>query len=382
MRIIVGAVISRSPMVAGSVWNRIHRLIGLQRLGHEVYFVEEVTEDRCFGADGGRAAFEHCVNQKLFRAAMERFGLVDRSCQIYNRGEATAGLSRQSLVSICKDADLLFNMSGHVASDLVLAHVKRRVYVDEDPVYTQLWHAEYGVDQNLAAHDAFLSVGLHIGTPECCIPDCGVTWRHFLPAVILDWWAPSFDASRQYFTTIATWSQFGDLAYLGDWYRSKAHELRRFADLPLRAAQKVSIVLQRESREEAEVDVLRKNGWMVSGPDDIDDLDRYRDFIQGSRAELGIAKHAYVQARSGWFSDRSAHYLASGKPVLAQSTGLEDTLPSDRGFLTFTDCDQAVAGIEAINSDYQMHCRAAREFAEEFLDYRRVLPRMIEHSLA
>jgi hypothetical protein len=141
-------------------------------------------------------------------------------------------------------------------------------------------------------------------------------------------------------------------------------------------------VLQRENRDEAEVDVLRQNGWTVSEPNDTRDLGRYQEFIQGSRAEIGIAKHAYVNARSGWFSDRSAQYLASGKPVLAQSTGVEGSVPSDRGFLTFHGSDEAVAGIEAINSDYEAHSRAAHEFAAEYLDYRKVLPKMIELSLS
>lgn len=141
MRIIVGAVVSRSPFVAGMVWTWLHRLIGLQRLGHEVFFVEEVTQGRCVDAHGEATDFERCVNRSVFRETMERFGLMERACQIYNGGEATAGLSRESLVAVCKQADLLFNMSGHVASGIVLDHVKRRVYVDEDPVYTQLWHS-------------------------------------------------------------------------------------------------------------------------------------------------------------------------------------------------------------------------------------------------
>jgi hypothetical protein len=381
MRIIVGAVISRSPLIAGSVWNRIHRLIGLQRLGHEVFFVEEVTPNRCVDANGKGTDFEHCVNRSVFCATMERFGVLDRACQIYNQGEATVGLSRASLVAMCKEADLLFNMSGHVASDIVLDHVKRRVYVDEDPVYTQLWHAEYGVDLNFDCHDAFLSVGLNIGTPACCIPDCGVKWGHFLPPVILDWWPASFDASRKTFSTIAAWNQFGDLAYRGEWYRSKAHELKRFAELPRQAKQAMEIVLQRPNNEETEINRLRQNGWIVSEPSHIGGLTGYQQFIQGSRAEIGIAKHAYVNARSGWFSDRSAHYLASGRPVLAQSTGVEGVVPCDRGFVTFDGDEEAVAGVEAINGDYEAHCRAAREFAAEYLDYRKVLPKMIESSL-
>ncbi|PYU86110.1 MAG: hypothetical protein DMG08_30380, partial [Acidobacteria bacterium] len=137
----------------------------------------------CVDAHGHPCSFRDCVNRDLFRATVEPFGLAGRACQIYDHGATTAGLSRDSLRTISKEADFLINMSGHITTDFVLENVKRRVYVDQDPVYTQLWHSEHRADLNFSNHDVFVSVGLNIGTPRTPIPDCGLKWRHTLPPV-------------------------------------------------------------------------------------------------------------------------------------------------------------------------------------------------------
>jgi len=381
MKIIVGAVISRYPYVPGIAWTWIHRILGLQKLGHEVFVIEEIAPRWCVDAYGRTCDFEHSINRKLFQDTMQRFGLMDRACQIYNHGVDTFGLSLASLVALSKEADLIINMSGHVSTECVLSNIKRRVYVDEDPVYTQLWHAEYNEDLNFKMHDVFFSVGLNIGTAYTPIPDCGVEWHHFLPPVMLEYWPLHIEPSCERFTTIASWSQFGDLRYRGAWYRSKAEEFKRFVQLPKRVTQELEIALKSDHKD-AGIRLLRKNGWILSEATQIADLSSYQKYIVQSRAEIGIAKNAYVKGCSGWFSDRSTHYLASGKPVLAQSTGIERWLPTGHGLLTFRNMEEAVAGVERINQNYVAHCRAAREFAEEYLDYRKVLPKMLELSWA
>jgi hypothetical protein len=140
--------------------------------------------------------------------------------------------------------------------------------------------------------------------------------------------------------------------------------------------------MRRNHRDEADIRLLKDNGWVLTEASLIADLSSYQRYIARSRAEIGIAKNAYVKGCSGWFSDRAAHYLASGKPVLAQSTGFERCVPTGRGLLTFRNMEEAVAGVEEINRDYEAHCRAAREFAEEYLDYRKVLPEMLELCMA
>jgi hypothetical protein len=382
MRIMIGAVISLSPYSPGIAWDWLQYAVGFRRLGHEVYYIEEVKPEWCVDSHGERYDFEHSINRDLFRASMERVGLMGKACQIYNHGEATFGLSFDSLVALSKDADLIINMAGHVKTEPVMSNIKRRIYVDQDPVYTQLWHAEYGKDLGFKMYDGFFSVGLNIGTPHTAIPDCGVRWHHVLPPVVLEYWPFQIDPSCRRFTTIASWAGFSDLCYRGEWYRSKCDEFTRFAELPRKVAQELEVSMKYHHGDEAGIRLLKDNGWGLTEASHITDLSSYQRYIVQSRAEIGIAKNAYVKGCSGWFSDRSAHYLTSGKPVLAQSTGFERVVPTGRGLLSFRNMEEAVAGVEAINRDYKAHCRAAREFAEEYLDYRKVLPEMLELCMA
>ena len=378
MKIIIGAVISLPPYAPGFAWHWLQYAVGFQQLGHEVYYLEEVEPAWCVDAAGRPCDFAHSINRSLFKAAMGRFNLMDHACQIYNRGQETFGLSLDSAVALAKEADLLINMSGHIKTDFILDNIKRRVYMDQDPVYTQLWYAEYGQDVNFEGHDLFFSVGLNIGTDYSAIPDCGLKWHHTLPPVVLEHWPSEVNAHSRRFTTIASWSGYGDLQYRGEWYRSKYEEFRRFASLPQQANQEFEVALRRHHAEDPGVQLLLTNGWSLCEASRIADLDAYQSYIRRSRAEISIAKHAYVKGRSGWFSDRASHYLASGKPVLAQATGFERHVPTGRGVIAFGSMEEACTGVEAINGNYESHCRAARAFAAEYLDHRVVLPKMLE----
>ena len=309
---------------------------------------------------------------------MDCFDLMDRACLIYNQGQATAGMSLHQLSAIAKESDLLINLSGHLKTEVVLGNVKRRLYLDQDPVCTQLWCAAYWVDLNFKRHDVFVTVGLNIGTSRTPIPDCGVTWHHTLPPPCARGLAMGIDASRKRFTTIASLRAFGELCYQGEWYGSKHEELERFAQLPRMVTQKFEIAAKYYRAEEPGLRRLADDGWLFSDSSQIADLSAYQRYIARSRAEIGIVTNAVVKARSGWFSDRWSHYLASGKPVLAQATGFEDHVPTGLGIVAFRSMDEAVAGVKTINADYVSHCRAARDFAEAYLDYRKVLPRILE----
>lgn len=377
MKIIVGASLSTPPFSPGRAWHRLHYLLGLRKLGHEVAFVEEVGE-WCVDACGEKVEFGRSLNQKLFRATLEPFGLMGRACLIYNLGEDTFGLSRSDVTTLAEEADVLINWSGHITCDFILEPVKRRVFLDQDPVLMQIWHEEHGMDFNLKKHEVFVSTALNIGTPHTPIPDLGVRWHHVLPPVVLEHWPFQIDPSCRCFTTVATLSPFGDVYYRGERYGTKHDELRRLAELPRRAKAELEIAVKYYREEEPGLAFLKDNSWVLSDAGRIVDLGEYQRYIRGSRGELGIVQSAQVTARSGWFSDRWSHYLASGRPVLAQSTGLERWLPTGRGLLTFSTIEEAVEGIETINRDYLAHCLVAREFAEEYLDSRTVLPKLLE----
>jgi hypothetical protein len=383
MKIILGAVISLPPVSAGCAWNRLQYVLGLQRLSHDVLFVEEVKPQWCVDTNGELCAYADSPNRRAFGELMGTFGLMERSSQLYNGGEQTTGLSCSAVREFARDADLLIDISGHVTSDFVLEPVARRAYLDQDPVYTQLWRAEYGKDLNLGRYDVFFTVGLNIGTRFSPIPDCGIKWHPTLPPIMLDVW-PSVPHTSEVarFTTVASLYGYSDLCYRGECYRSKYHEFRRFAELPRLASrrdQQFEVLLKDFRDDDAQVRHLRNHGWQVHKSAAIAaELFAYRDYIAGSYAEIGITKGAYVKGRSGWFSDRTASYLASGRPAMVQSTGFERCLHSGRGLLSFETLDGAAGAADAIRSNYGTHSRAAREFAEEYFDYRKVLPALLE----
>jgi hypothetical protein len=388
MKILLGAVISLPPVSAGCAWNRLQYVLGLRRLGHDVCLIEEVRPEWCADAAGRPCAYDASVNRRAFRDILESFGLLGQSCQLFDGGRAATGLSRDEVRQAAREADVMINISGHVTSELVLDEVRSLAYLDQDPVYTQLWQAEYGRDLGLSRYDVCFTVGLNIGTPHSPIPDCGIRWQTTLPPVVPDLWEHEgnwSDPPACRFTTVASWGGYGDLQFRGEWYRSKYDEVRRFAGLPSRAGPRFEFELLLKNFAEGDegVRLLRESGWRVrrSGAE-ATDLWAYRDYVGGSSAEIGITKGAYVKGRSGWFSDRTASYLASGRPALAQSTGFERHIPTGAGLLCFEDVDEAAAGAEVIAGNYHRHCRAARELAAEYLDYRKVLPAMLDACTA
>jgi hypothetical protein len=379
MKIIVGAVISLPPVSAGCAWNRLQYVLGLRRLGHDVRLVEEVRPRWCVDAAGQPCAYADSQNRREFVKIMSRFDLMDHCCQIYDGGSAATGLSPEGLRRFAEEADLLIDISGHVTAPFVLDSVRRRAYLDQDPVFTQLWRAEYGKDLNLDRFDVFFTVGLNIGTPFSPIPDCGIDWHPTLPPVVLDLWPVADDAiPGDRFTTIASLFGYADLSFRGEWLRTKHDEFRRFAELPRRTGRPFEVILKDFSDDDEGVGLLRAGGWVVRKSALTSDLSAYREYIAGSRGEIGITKGAYVNGRSGWFSDRTATYLASGRPAVVQSTGFEHHLPTGCGLFCFENIERATAAIDSVETNYQMHRRAAREFARQYLDHRNVLPGMIE----
>lgn len=378
MRVIVAGALSVEPFSAGIALDWIQVVIGLERLGHEVLFVEELRADWPVDRFGRPASYEKSVNRQRFADLMKRFGLQDRSCQLYAPNGATTGLSRKDLQAWVEGADLLLNMSGHLEDARVLDRVPVKAYVDQDPVYTQLWAAEYGEDLGFDRHDLFFTVGLEIGTSRCPIPTAGVTWHPTLPVIVSDLWTPSDAPDSARFTTIASLSGYAELAFEGRSYGPKYTQFERFADLPRRANETLEATLKAYRPGDPLIHQMLKGGWTIREGGAQVGIDRYSAYIAQSKGEMGIAQQAYVESGSGWFSDRSAQYLAMGKPVLAQATGFEHHLPVGTGLLAFSDGASALEGIAAINADYSRHSRAARMLAERFFDYRAVLPPLLE----
>jgi hypothetical protein len=252
------------------------------------------------------------------------------------------------------------------------------VYLDLDPAFTQLWHAFEGVDMGLDGHTHFVTVGLGIGN-ESTAPTCGRRWITSLPPVVLEQWPVAGSPAQDALTTVANWRAYGSIHHDGVLYGQKAHSLRALIDLPGRTDETLLLALDIHADERSDIRALAENGWRRTDPRTAAGTPRrYREFVRGSKAELGIAKSGYVASRSAWFSDRSACYLASGRPVVAQDTGFSSHLPSGRGLFAFHNADDVVTAIDAINRDYVGNMRTARAIAEEYFDSDRVLTALLE----
>jgi hypothetical protein len=281
------------------------------------------------------------------------------------------------VVERARHSALLLNVMGYLEDEEILAAAPVRAFLDIDPGFGQMW-TELGLARPFDGHHRHVTVGTRIGADDCAIPTCGIDWVRTLPPVELSEWSVTPGGGDR-FTSVASWrGPFGPIEYEGRTYGLRVHELRRFADLPGRTRASFELALDIDAADEADRQRLEEAGWVLADPRAAaGDPLRYREYVEGSSAELMIAKNLYVDTRSGWFSDRSACYLASGRPVLAQDTGIGDLLPSGEGLLTFSTLDEAAAGAEEIADDYERHSRAARELAEEHLAASRVLPRLL-----
>jgi hypothetical protein len=373
---LVGGALANKPHNGGNAWTRLTWLLGLRRLGFDVYFAEQIAPEACIDAAGNPAPFEESANAAVFRRVLRAFGFGDRAALVC--GERTVGLSHGELRDVAAAADLLVNISGHLTLGLLKDGLRRKVYFDDDPGFTQFWHAAGDAGSRLEGHDFYFTVGANVGTPGCPIPTGGVHWRPTRPLVVLDEW-PACRSEPNRFTTVASWrGAYGPVEYQGQKFGLKVHEFRKFVELPRRAAQTFEIALDIHPADHADRDQLARNGWRLADPRAVvADPDAYRQYVQASGAEFSAAQGVYVQTQSGWFSDRTACYLASGKPALVQNTGFGRTLPTGDGLVPFRTLDEAAAGAARIAADYERHSRAARALAEEYFDSDKVLARLL-----
>ncbi|CAN5223827.1 hypothetical protein BH11PLA2_BH11PLA2_17670 [soil metagenome] len=362
LNILVSGMIAGDPHQGGATWAVLQYVLGLQRLGHHVILLEPARNERVIHNDDVMRYFGNVVEEfSLLAALLLPEGIAD--CY--------------DMVTNGKPIDILFNVSGMLTDESLLQRIPIRVYLDLDPAFIQCWHVQ-GIDMHLDAHTHFVTVGQGIGTPSCPVQTCGREWIPTLPPVVLERWPVAKCDDSGAFTTIANWRGYGSVTHGGVFYGQKAHSLRKFIELPTRTIQRIAPAIAIHPGDTADVQALNANGWQVQSPTDVaGDPTSYQRFIQSSKAELGIAKLGYVASRCGWFSDRSAVYLASGRPVLAQNTGFDAYLPTGEGLLSFDTLDNILAGIDAINSDYSRHRKAARAIAEEHFDSDRVLTRLL-----
>ena len=362
--VVIAAALAQRPGAGGHTWFGLQYLLGFRALGWEVTLVDRLDPRM------PRGGLDYLAAQ------MRRFGLEDDWSVLLPGGES-AGLRRPEVERRLAAADFLLNVMGYLDDEELLERAPLRVFLDVDPGFGQMWR-ELGLADPFAGHDRFVTVGLNLGGPACEVPDCDLEWIPTLPPVALARWPAVSGGAR--FTSVATWrGPNGPVEYGGRTHGLRAHEFRRFLSLPERVAADFELALAIDPGDAADIGRLRRAGWALTDPAAVAaDPVSYRRFIQASAAEFSVAKAMYAQTRSGWFSDRSACYLASGKPVVAQETGFGEHLPTGEGLLAFSTVEEAAAAVEAVRGEPERHARAAREIAVEHLDAGRVLGRLVD----
>ena len=379
-KVVVLGMASRHP-VAGMVWLTMQYLIGLERLGYEAYYVEAhgATPKMFMSADDDGSVLAAAFIDTMMR----RFDLGDRWALVALHSDGRYyGLSEPRVKELYQSATLLLNLHGGTTPLQEHVATGRLVYLGTDPVVREIeLHQQVPETIELfEQHATLFTWGENYGQPDCGIPLS--TRFRFLPTrqpVVIGLWESLRPVESRAFTTIAGWQQlWRDVRLDGELYRwSKNFEFMKFLTLPSRTTQALELALAGCNDEDRQT--LEQHGWRVRDASEVsDDLDTYRDYIGGSRAEFTVAKDQNVRLRSGWFSDRSATYLAAGRPVVTQDTGFGNVLPTGRGLFGFSTLDEAAAAIAAINADYQSHSRAASELARAYFDSDLVLTRLLK----
>ena len=366
--------------VAGHIWAVMHYLVGLRRLGYDVYYVEAHS---CWPKQFFKTDDEDgWSNAAAFIAdIMERFDFKDRWAFHDTHHDQCYGLSLTQLKQLYGSAALLINMHGGTEPRPEHTATGRLVFIDTDPgkPQIQLQKGEPWITGVLASHNAWFTYAENIGQADCRLPTQErFPFKTMRAPIVLDFWEPHRDGDARKLTTVGSWKQLHREASVGEenYHWSKHFEFLKFIDLPRRTEQQFELALSK--CDEADQRMLESHGWQVLAALDFsDDLDAYRSYIAGSRGEFTVSKDQYVRLRTGWFSNRSNTYLASGRPVITQDTGFSRVLPTGEGLFGFSTMDDVLLAVDAINSDYERHCDAALAVAREYFSYEVVLPRFL-----
>jgi hypothetical protein len=380
LRIVVLGYLVRCP-IGGMAWHHMQYAIGLAELGHDVWFIEDSGDEpwSCYDPTTGATGADPTYGLRFAAEALTRVGLGDRWAYHDALAGRWHGPAADRAADVCRSADLVLNLSHSNVLRPWLHDAPVRALVDTDPVFTQLRHLTDERRRTRALqHNAFFTFGESIGGGGP-VPDDGIAWLPTRQPIVLGQWAVTPGPIDGAFTTVMQWDSYPPIEYGGRRYGMKRDSFAPYADLPRRTDEVLEVALGSEAAPRS---ALRRQGWNVRDPLRVTkDPWTYQRYIRRSKGEFSVAKQGYVLGNCGWFSERSAAYLASGRPVVVQETGFSDWMPTGRGVVAFGSPEEAIAGLREVNERYEAHCRAAREIAEAYFDARKVLPTLIEAAV-
>ncbi|MBE2215290.1 MAG: hypothetical protein IAE82_15565 [Opitutaceae bacterium] len=379
LRIIVLGYVVRGPL-GGMAWHHLQYVQGLARLGHDVWFVEDSDDyPCCYDPERQVTDGDPSFGLRFAARELERIGLRDRWAYWDQHTGRWLGPHGAQMADTCRAADVVVNLCGVNPLREWTQVAPVRILVDGDPVFTQVRNlTDAWARERTRRHNAFFTYGENFGRSGCLMPDDGFPWKPIRQPVVVEALAVSPPRPDGAFSTVMQWRSYAAREWAGVTYGQKSETFPEFLELPGRSGAPLllaaaGVAEQRES--------LLARGWrLTDAAAATRDVPTYEAFLRGSKAEWSVAKQGYVVARSGWFSERSCAYLAMGRPVVVQDTGLAGLFPLGEGVLTFGDCDEAVAALREVNQRYAFHCHRARSWVEEHFDASRILSSMLERG--
>jgi hypothetical protein len=381
-KIIVTGMACHLP-IPGVVYQVLHYLLGLRRLGYETFYVED-SDRWVYDLEADDVTLDATRNVAVMAAMFDAHGFSENWAFRGNyEGGRCYGMDESHILRLYRDADALLNVTGQDIAEEQLV-TPRRIYVESDPFATQvrLHNGDAEELARLSAHDTHFSFGENIGAADCGVPATQFCWLSTRQPVDIELWTPpaAFSTPRPVYTTVTSWvNHVPSILYNGESYHwQKDREFEKFLDLPHRSAAKFELATK---VDETVGEKLCAHGWHhVPAAEVAQEIDDYRSYIWNSRAEFTVARDQYVRPRTGWFSDRSACYLASGRPVITQETGFSKFLPTGQGLFAFTTMDEILAAVDAIEADYAAHSEAAREIAVDYFAAEKVVGSLMERA--
>lgn len=377
LRIVVLGYVIRGPL-GGLTWHHLQYVVGLQRQGHDVWFIEDSDDyPSCYNPVTGTLDEDPTYGLEYATRVFDQVGLTHRWAYFDAHNNQWHGPGAEKAPAVASNADIVLNVSGVNPQRAWWERAQARVLIDTDPVFTQVRHlSDQRAQEAAAAHTAFFSFGENFGRPGCTIPDDGLPWQPTRQPVVTQLWPLALPTSLGRYTTVMQWESYEPVTWGEQSFGMKADSFEPFADLPSKVSVELELALGSESAPRTR---LRERGWHVSDPLAVTRNPwTFQRYIESSRAEFAVAKHGYVASRSGWFSERTTGYLASGRPALAHDTGFSDFLPSGEGLIAFSDLDDVLGGIEKIEANYALHCRRARDFVKEHFSADEVLESLLQ----
>jgi hypothetical protein len=365
----------RYPMGGNLSWT-IQWLVGLKLLGHDVYLVEKAQfPDACWDPARGVMGDDCSYGVDTVQEALARFGLQERWCFVDATGQFH-GLTQSEAQKVLASADLFLDIGTHGAWLDEAAPARLRVMVDGEPGYSQMkLETRLAMGEQVASYDFYYSNGANLGTERSRAPTAGRAWRPLFNPVVVDLFRETPPPDDAPFTTVMNWQAHAPLEFNGQVYGQKDVEFARFLNLPTLTSVPLEVAVAGKNAPRGR---LIESGWRVRDAHEVTtSFDSYVDYIRRSRGEFSVCKNVFVALNTGWFSDRSAAYLASGRPVVLQETGFSEHLPCGRGLFAAHSPDEAAAALEEVQGNYPQHTKWARELAREYLDTRVVLGRLL-----